>query len=278
MMERCFLMRLPICAWSHRQVASGVGGPAWRKTWRTSEPRGEFSLDFGHQPPARPVRARWPISGKSVISHQRVLYPSPFVTGTGRKHSIPLLASRLLVRYCKSNRLKPGSKSLEPDASDLLSGCHWPGNIRELESTVSRAAVSAPEQTIRADHIHFLHPPEAPFAARWPRSETRSGFIYSVCWKKWTGTRNRQQRFLKSAEARCVARSWNTTSSPPRLPPGWLGVDRPGRGHNAQPSLVRLDPVRSATDERSQDKRRPRAQPNKTEPIGNPVFPNIFGL
>jgi len=40
---------------------------------------------------------------------------------------------------------------------------HWPGNIRELESTVSRAALSAPGRAIRASDIEFLHavPPSA---------------------------------------------------------------------------------------------------------------------
>ena len=33
----------------------------------------------------------------------------------------------------------------------------WPGNIRELESTVSRAALSAPGRNIRATDIEFLH-------------------------------------------------------------------------------------------------------------------------
>ena len=33
----------------------------------------------------------------------------------------------------------------------------WPGNIRELESTVSRAALSAPGRVIRATDIEFLH-------------------------------------------------------------------------------------------------------------------------
>jgi DNA-binding NtrC family response regulator len=33
----------------------------------------------------------------------------------------------------------------------------WPGNIRELESTVSRAALSAPGRVIRETDIEFLH-------------------------------------------------------------------------------------------------------------------------
>ena len=37
------------------------------------------------------------------------------------------------------------------EAADLLMQYHWPGNIRELESTVSRAALSSPGRVITAD-------------------------------------------------------------------------------------------------------------------------------
>jgi len=39
---------------------------------------------------------------------------------------------------------------------------HWPGNIRELESTVSRAALSSPGRVIRPQDVEFLHASEAP--------------------------------------------------------------------------------------------------------------------
>src|SRR6476660_2653490 len=39
----------------------------------------------------------------------------------------------------------------------MLTSYSWPGNIRELESTVSRAALSAPGRTIRGQDIEFLH-------------------------------------------------------------------------------------------------------------------------
>ena len=49
------------------------------------------------------------------------------------------------------------SKAFSREALDLLMGYHWPGNIRELESTVSRAALSAPGRIIRGTDIEFLH-------------------------------------------------------------------------------------------------------------------------
>jgi transcriptional regulator with PAS, ATPase and Fis domain len=77
-----------------------------------------------------------------------------------RATDIPLLANRLLARYCDANGLPVDSKTIDQSAIDLFRSYHWPGNIRELESTVSRAAVSAPANVIRADDVQFLHPPE----------------------------------------------------------------------------------------------------------------------
>ena len=48
---------------------------------------------------------------------------------------------------------------------DLLMQYHWPGNIRELESTVARAALSSPGRSIRGTDVEFLHAVEAPAEA-----------------------------------------------------------------------------------------------------------------
>ena len=61
---------------------------------------------------------------------------------------IPVLAQRFLARYCAAQGLPLDSKNFSREALDLLIGYPWPGNIRELESTVSRAALSAPGRTI----------------------------------------------------------------------------------------------------------------------------------
>ena len=55
-----------------------------------------------------------------------------------------MLAQRFLARYCAAQGLPLDSKAFSREALDLLMSYHWPGNIRELESTVSRAALSAP--------------------------------------------------------------------------------------------------------------------------------------
>src|SRR5689334_9253321 len=74
-----------------------------------------------------------------------------------RQVDIPVLAQRFLARYCAAQGLPLDSKAFSREALDLLIGYQWPGNIRELESTVSRAALSAPGRAIRAQDIEFLH-------------------------------------------------------------------------------------------------------------------------
>ncbi|HUE88739.1 MAG TPA: sigma-54 dependent transcriptional regulator [Vicinamibacterales bacterium] len=74
-----------------------------------------------------------------------------------RAVDIPVLANRFLARYCASNGLALDGKQFSREAHDVLGSYHWPGNIRELESTVSRAALSAPGRVIRAADIEFLH-------------------------------------------------------------------------------------------------------------------------
>jgi DNA-binding NtrC family response regulator len=74
-----------------------------------------------------------------------------------RAVDIPVLANRFLARYCAANGLALDGKQFSEEALDLLTSYHWPGNIRELESTVARAALSAPGRVIRDSDVEFLH-------------------------------------------------------------------------------------------------------------------------
>src|SRR3954451_11997608 len=82
-----------------------------------------------------------------------------------RTTDIPVLAQRFLARYCAANGLQLDGKSFSREAGELLTQYHWPGNIRELESTVARAALSSPGRVIRATDIEFLHATETPVEA-----------------------------------------------------------------------------------------------------------------
>ena len=85
-----------------------------------------------------------------------------------RTVDIPVLANRFLARYCAGNGLPLDGKTLAPEAMTRLQGYPWPGNIRELESTVSRAALSAPGRVIRESDVEFLHAGVAMPAADGP--------------------------------------------------------------------------------------------------------------
>src|SRR6187431_3304768 len=89
-----------------------------------------------------------------------------------RATDIPVLAQRFLVRYCASNGLAADGKSFSKEGVDLLMQYHWPGNIRELESTVARAALSSPGRVIRPGDIEFLHASETPLEASGERLPT----------------------------------------------------------------------------------------------------------
>jgi transcriptional regulator with GAF, ATPase, and Fis domain len=109
-----------------------------------------------------------------------------------RPVDIPLLANRFLSRYCTANGLPPDGKTFSREALDQLRGYHWPGNIRELESTVSRAALAAPGRTIRETDIEFLNtalPPQDDQPSRLPslREAERAHIarvLAAVSWNK----------------------------------------------------------------------------------------------
>jgi two-component system, NtrC family, response regulator AtoC len=89
-----------------------------------------------------------------------------------RPVDIAVLANRFVARYCAANGLPLDAKAFSPEALTRLNAYPWPGNIRELESTVSRAALSAPGRVIRDSDIEFLHPVAAPTADAPPRVPT----------------------------------------------------------------------------------------------------------
>ncbi len=70
-----------------------------------------------------------------------------------RKTDIPLLAERFLARLRKDSGKTVGD--LSESALDKLLVYWWPGNIRELENTIERAAVAAGEREIRPAGITF---------------------------------------------------------------------------------------------------------------------------
>ena len=131
-----------------------------------------------------------------------------------RQVDIPVLAQRFLARYCAAQGMPLDSKAFSREALELLVTYHWPGNIRELESTVSRAALSAPGR----DHSRHRHRVPARehrrcrrrAATGCPRSPRPSGPTSCACSKRCSGTRRRPPACSTSAAARCTARSRST--------------------------------------------------------------------
>jgi transcriptional regulator with PAS, ATPase and Fis domain len=83
-----------------------------------------------------------------------------------RAADIPVLAQRFLARYCAGTGLPLDGKAFSKEAVDLMSRYHWPGNIRELESTVARAALSSNGRIIRAEDVELLHANQVPANSR----------------------------------------------------------------------------------------------------------------
>jgi two-component system response regulator AtoC/two-component system response regulator HupR/HoxA len=81
-----------------------------------------------------------------------------------RREDILPLAKHFLSKYGRRNAR--AATSLSDEAATLLSGYDFPGNARELENVLERAAVLARGDTIRAEHLAF-----GPRDARAPKPE-----------------------------------------------------------------------------------------------------------
>jgi two-component system response regulator HydG len=109
-----------------------------------------------------------------------------------RPIDIPVLANRFLARYCATSGMPLDGKSFSAEAMKLLLTYDWPGNIRELESTISRAALSAPGRMIRDNDIEFLNlnrsaPSDAPIRLPSLRDAERAHVLKvldAVSWNK----------------------------------------------------------------------------------------------
>jgi DNA-binding NtrC family response regulator len=73
-----------------------------------------------------------------------------------RAVDIPILAERLLAQHAAARGLPPEGPRFSPAALRRLSAYSWPGNIRELDSVVSRALLSSRGRVIEAADLAFL--------------------------------------------------------------------------------------------------------------------------
>ena len=109
---------------------------------------GRLPTDLGDEPAARSVRSRQPLSRGPLLSRERVLDPAAVASRAANRH-----------RRCSPTGSLHGTaqptvfhstpRCSRPKRCRACNSYPWPGNIRELESTVSRAALSAPGRVIR---------------------------------------------------------------------------------------------------------------------------------
>jgi DNA-binding NtrC family response regulator len=74
-----------------------------------------------------------------------------------RAEDIPLLARLFLSKACVADGLPADARRFTAGALSRLAAHSWPGNIRELIATISRAALSAEGPVIDEHHIGFLN-------------------------------------------------------------------------------------------------------------------------
>lgn len=73
-----------------------------------------------------------------------------------RGKDILVLAKYFMDAFCKENQLLP--KTLSDDAQHKLLRYHFPGNVRELKSTIELAVVMTNSEEITAEHINLSSP------------------------------------------------------------------------------------------------------------------------
>ena len=84
------------------------------------------------------------------------VFPIRLPTLKERPGDIPILAKEFLKKFCRENDLPEGARTFEDDAIADLVRYAWPGNIRELDNVVQRAAVMAGETPITAENLRLL--------------------------------------------------------------------------------------------------------------------------
>jgi transcriptional regulator with GAF, ATPase, and Fis domain len=71
-----------------------------------------------------------------------------------RKEDIPLLCKHFLKKYNLKERKE--IQSISPDAMQILLDYEWPGNIRQLENSISHSVILAQDQIIEKMHLPYF--------------------------------------------------------------------------------------------------------------------------
>jgi DNA-binding NtrC family response regulator len=85
-----------------------------------------------------------------------------------RGDDIDLMAHHFLSRYAK--KYNRGPLTFARDALAAMRDYTWPGNIRELEHSIEKAAILAEGNEVRPDDLHLRHAPAQQQAAQHERA------------------------------------------------------------------------------------------------------------
>lgn len=130
-----------------------------------------------------------------------------------RKEDILLLAQHFAGR--NRNTILP--LNLTPEVTQMLLSYPWPGNIRELENAMARAAALC-NHTIQLDDLPERIRNQAPSTSAAPLDET-------LC-PAWQSTKETEWRTLDEVEWRYVSRVLNHTNGNRQAAARLLGIDR----------------------------------------------------
>jgi Nif-specific regulatory protein len=79
------------------------------------------------------------------------IFPIHIPSLRDRRSDIPILINHFITKTNKKHKLE--IKRIDSSAIDLLMMYHWPGNIRELENCVERAAIMSTDNVIRSSNL-----------------------------------------------------------------------------------------------------------------------------
>ena len=156
-----------------------------------------------------------------------------------RKEDIPLLAAHILARRAGATKSFAGARDtparyptqITAKALARLQSYRWPGNIRELENVLSRAAILCDGETIRSHDLDLLGLDRAHAAAQGPAAGDAAddrielGVVDLTRLGDGEGLKEVTERAVRAVEKAAIAHALQRERSPAAAA-RWLGISR----------------------------------------------------
>ncbi len=144
-----------------------------------------------------------------------------------RREDIPHLAVNLLRRY--ADEAGGGAPSLGPDALDYLKSQPWPGNVRQLENVLRKAALQSRGYAIRAEDVaRCLYGEPAAQGNGNATGGTVSGIVARAVERAKRGeATNIHHELVSQVEEELLRQAWRESDGNQARMAQWLGVSRP---------------------------------------------------